>query len=224
MYEKHLYVPDKEGNRRAVIRRYGERDMAELIRIQQESFPPPFPEELWWNEEQLQNHIALFPEGALCIEVDGVVAGSMTGLLKRFDPARPEHTWAEATDNGYIRSHEPDGDTLYIVDLCIRPAYRRLDLGRQLMQAMCELVVHRGLTRLLGGGRMPGYGRVANEQTPESYLQAVARGELRDPVLTFLLRCGRTPLGVVRGYLEDEESQHCAALMEWRNPFLPRRD
>jgi len=45
------------------------------------------------------------------------------------------------------------------------------------------------------------------------------RGELADPVITFLLRCGRTPLGVVPGYLEDEESRHHAALMEWRNPF-----
>jgi hypothetical protein len=38
--------------------------------------------------------------------------------------------------------------------------------------------------------------------------------------MTFLLRCGRMPLAVVPGYLEDEESLGCAALMEWRNPFF----
>ncbi|GIP39358.1 putative N-acetyltransferase YkwB [Paenibacillus sp. J31TS4] len=220
MYRKEIVLPAPGGNRRAVIRGYGADDFAELIRIQQESFPPPFPPELWWNEEQLGSHIALFPEGALCIEVDGVLAGSMTGLLVRFDPARPEHTWAEVTDDGYIRTHDPDGDTLYVVDICIRPAYRKLDLGRWLMQAMYELVVHKGLVRLLGGGRMPGYHRYAGELSPERYVEAVERGELRDPVLTFLLRCGRTPTAVVEGYLDDEESLNYAALMEWRNPFL----
>jgi hypothetical protein len=42
---------------------------------------------------------------------------------------------------------------------------------------------------------------------------------MKDPVITFLLRCGRTPVGVVAGYLEDEESLNHALLMEWRNPF-----
>jgi len=50
-------------------------------------------------------------------------------------------------------------------------------------------------------------------------VEKVTRGELRDPVLTFLLRCGRMPVGVARNYLEDEESLNPAALMEWRNPF-----
>jgi hypothetical protein len=35
-----------------------------------------------------------------------------------------------------------------------------------------------------------------------------------------MLRSGRTPVGVVENYLEDEESRNYAALMEWRNPFV----
>lgn len=219
VYRKELYVFDRNRPVKAVIRRYTEGDFAELIRIQQECFPPPFPSELWWNEEQLASHVTRFPEGALCVEVDGELAGSMTTLIVRFDPAHPHHTWADITDNGYIRNHDPDGNTLYVVDISVRPRYRGLGLGKWLMQSMYELVVHKGLDRLLGGGRMPGYHRVADRMTAEQYLDAVVRGELADPVITFLLRCGRTPLGVVPGYLEDEESRHHAALMEWRNPF-----
>ena len=70
---------------KAVVRNYTESDFNALIDVQKESFPPPFPEELLWNKEQLQNHITLFPEGALCIEIDGKVVGSMTGLLVDFD-------------------------------------------------------------------------------------------------------------------------------------------
>ena len=58
--------------------------------------------------------------------------------------------------------------------------------------------------------------------TPEQYVEQVCSGERKDPVLTFLLRCGRLPIGVARDYLDDEESAGCAALMEWRNPFATK--
>ncbi|MDN4091306.1 GNAT family N-acetyltransferase [Brevibacillus agri] len=222
MYRKELYVFEGDKPRKAVIRNYNRSDFFELIQIQAESFPPPFPSELWWNQEQLTNHITLFPEGAICVEVDGVLAGSMTGLLVPFDPAHPEHQWADVTDNGYIRNHDPDGDTLYIVDICIRPSHRKLGLGQLMMQAMYELVVQKGLKRLLGGGRMPGYGRYAGEWTPEQYVERVIAGEVKDPVITFLMRCGRVPVQIVPNYLEDEESRNYAVLMEWKNPFLAR--
>jgi ribosomal protein S18 acetylase RimI-like enzyme len=219
MYRKELYVFEGDKPRKAVIRNYTRTDFFDLIQIQAESFPPPFPSELWWNEEQLTNHITRFPEGAICVEVEGVLAGSMTGLLVTFDPGNPEHKWEEITDNGYIRNHDPQGDTLYIVDICIRPSHRKLGLGQLMMQAMYELVVHKNLKRLLGGGRMPGYGRHADVWLPEEYLERVTKGEVRDPVLTFLMRCGRTPVQVIPNYLEDEESRNYATLMEWKNPF-----
>ncbi len=218
-YHKRLFLKSEEKNVEVIVRNYRKEDFLELIQIQKESFPPPFPAELWWNEEQLMNHVTLFPEGALCVEVEGVLAGSMTGLLVDFQLDHPNHTWEEITDNGYIRNHNPNGNTLYVVDICVRPSYRKLDLGKWLMQSMYEVVVHLGMERLLGGGRMPGFHKKAAELSAESYLDAVVKGELKDPVITFLLRCGRTPLGVVENYLEDEESLGHAALMEWKNPF-----
>ncbi|MFY0546091.1 GNAT family N-acetyltransferase [Brevibacillus sp. H7] len=223
MYRKEFYVFDQDRPLQAVIRNYEERDFPGLIRVQQESFPPPFPSELWWNAEQLQNHVTLFPEGALCIEVEGQIAGSMTGLLVDFDPGHPDHTWEEITDNGYIRNHNPNGNTLYVVDISVSPSYRKLGLGKWLMLSMYDVVVHKGLERLLGGGRMPGYHKMADEMTAEQYLEAVMKGELKDPVITFLLRCGRTPVKVVANYLEDEESRNYGTLMEWKNPFFPSK-
>jgi ribosomal protein S18 acetylase RimI-like enzyme len=226
MYRKELFVFDGTRPVRAVIRTYTEADFPSLLRIQQESFPPPFPQELLWNEEQLYNHITLFPAGALCAEIEGELAGSMTGLLIKFEPAQlvqpthPAHTWEEVTDSGYIRNHAPEGDTLYVVDIGVRPLFRKWGLGKHLMQAMYEVVVQLRLKRLLGGGRMSGYHRLAAQMTPDLYLTNVLAGELKDPEITFLLRCGRMPVGVVANYLEDEESCNYAALMEWKNPFL----
>lgn len=219
LYHQQFYVFDDSCPVPAVIRSYTPEDFDELIIIQSETFPPPYPPEQWWNREQLTEHVNRFPEGALCVEVDGVLAGSITSLIIDYDPAGPAHSWSEATDNGYIRNHNPYGNTLYIADICVRPRFRSAGLGKWLMQSLYHVTVQHDLERLLGGGRMPGYHQAAAEMTAEEYLEAVIRGDLTDPVITFLLRCGRTPVGVAEDYLEDEQSCNYAALMEWRNPF-----
>jgi ribosomal protein S18 acetylase RimI-like enzyme len=215
---KQLRVTNGSRMADAVIRNYRQEDFDDLIRVQALSFPPPFPSELWWNREQLAEHVARFPEGALCAEVDGVVAGSMTALRVNLQPGE-KHDWATVTGDGYIRNHDPAGDTLYVVDICVAPEYRKFGLGKWLMFSMYETVVHLGCARLLGGGRMPGYRAVSGELTPQQYVDEVTRGLRTDPVLTFLLKCGRLPVGIAEHYLEDEESCGYAALMEWRNPF-----
>ena len=220
MYHKQFYVFNESKPLPATIRNYQETDFLELIRIQKECFPPPFPEELWWNTEQLKNHITLFPEGALCIEVEGKMAGSMTALLIDFHVNDPNHTWEEITDNGYIQNHNRNGNTLYVVDICVSPSFRNLGLGKWLMLSMYEIVVQNNLERLLGGSRMPGYHRFEKDMSAESYVQSVVNGEIKDPVISFLLRCGRTPVKVVPNYLQDEESCHYGVLMEWKNPFI----
>lgn len=219
MYKK-WYVFDGDRPVEAVIRNYTKDDFQELIDVQKESFPPPFPPDLWWNEKQLKEHVERFPEGALCVEIKGEIAGSITGLMIDFDPAQPEHTWSEVTDDGYIRNHDPNGNAIYIVDICVKPAFRKLGLGKWLMQSMYEVVVHEGLERLLGGARMPFYHKYQQEMTAQDYLNGVMEGDIKDPVVTFLLHCGRTPVQVLPNYIEDEESCNYAALMEWENPFL----
>lgn len=203
---------------KAVIRNYTEHDFDGLIDVQRAAFPPPFPQELLWTADQLAHHVDLFPDGALCVEINGEIAGSLTTLIVQYEPG-DTHSWEEVTDNGFIRTHNPDGNTLYVVDICVKPAFRKLGLARKMLEAAYQTVVHLNLDRLLGGGRIPGYHRHAGELTPEQYLQKVTSGELNDPVLTFLMRAGRVPVDIMHDYLDDEESKNCAALMEWKNPF-----
>jgi ribosomal protein S18 acetylase RimI-like enzyme len=219
MYRSEFYVYDQDRLLPICIRNYTKDDFDQLIDIQAECFPPPFPSELWWNKEQLTSHVTHFPEGALCVEINGELAGSLTGLVVEFDSRDPNHNWEEITDHGYIRNHNPNGNTLYIVDISVRPQYRKLGIGKLMMQAMYHVVIEKGYDRLLGGGRMPGYHKVAETMTPNEYLNAIITGQLKDPVISFLLRCGRVPLGIAENYLEDEESCNYAALMEWKNPF-----
>lgn len=215
--ELYLFIDGKP--QKAIVRNYNPSDFEALIEVQRQSFPPPYPQELLWNSEQLREHVTRFPEGAICAEVDGVIIGSMTGVIVDMNDYAHSHNWETISDSGYIRNHNQSGDTLYVIDLCVTPSYRKSGIGKWMMQTMYETVVQLGLNRLLGGGRMPSYGALAHEMSPEHYLEKVLQGEFNDPVISFLLKCGRMPIGVARDYLDDEQSYNCAAIMEWRNPF-----
>lgn len=201
-----------------VIRPYTRADIPQLIEIQRECFPPPYPPEQLWTPAQLESHLRYFPEGQLCAELDGRLVASCTNLIIRFDPRHAQHTWAEVTANGTIATHDPAGDSLYGVDIAVRPAFRGQGIARRLYQARFDLVRRLGLRRFLAAGRMPGYHRYADTMTPEAYAERVIAGELTDPVLTPQLRAGLRPVQVLREYLPDEESCNCALLLEWRNP------
>ncbi|KIL45887.1 GNAT family N-acetyltransferase [Jeotgalibacillus soli] len=216
--KKEFYTFKKEQPKKTIIRNYTLADADPLIQIQREAFPPPFPEELLWNHDQLEAHTTLFPEGALCVEVEGEIAGSMTALRVNLQPGE-KHTWNEITDQGYIRNHQPNGSSIYVVDICVSPRFRGLGLGKELMLAMYETVVYLGADRLVGGSRIPGYQKVKEKMSPEEYVSAVKNGTLQDPVVTFLMKCGRVPVELLPGYLDDEESNNNAVLMEWKNPF-----
>lgn len=217
---KQMYVHNGIKFERLTIRNYSRTDIEGLLSLQKECFPPPFPQELLWSEEQLASHINTFPEGALCALVNGEIVGSVTSLIVHFDPDAPEHTWAETTDNGYITCHDPQANTLYIVDISVSPHYRKLGIGKWLMNTMYELAVEKRMERLLGGGRIPFYHKYAHEISASQYVEDVIEGKKIDPVLSFLLHCGRSPLCIVSNYLDDEESLNYGVLMEWKNPFL----
>lgn len=203
-----------------IVRPYTRADIPQLIDVQRECFPPPYPQDQLWSVAQLESHIAHFPEGALCAELNGLIVGSCTSLIIQFDPEHPHHTWAEVAADGYITTHNPEGDSLYGIDMAVRPAYRGKGIARRMYQARFDLVRRLGLKRFLAAGRMPGYGAHAARMSPEAYAQRVVSGELIDPVITPQLRAGLRPVTVIHGYIEDEASRNCALLLEWPNPDL----
>ncbi|MFD2117787.1 GNAT family N-acetyltransferase [Paenibacillus yanchengensis] len=219
---KELYLMVDHIPQKMLIRNYTIADFEQLIEVQKLAFPPPFAADLWWTKEQIIEHVKRFSTGAICAEVNGEIIGSMTGLIIDSKQYGEQHQWSQVTDNGYIRNHNPFGDTLYVVDICVVPVYRKWGVGKWLMQSMYETVVQMRLSRLLGGGRMPGYAAKYEQFSipPQKYVENVLSGEWTDPVISFMLRCGRMPVAIAENYLDDEESRHHAVIMEWRNPFM----
>lgn len=191
-------------------------DIAGVVALQRDCFPPPFPEDLLWQAEHIAHHLEIFPEGQWVAEQGGRIVASCTNLILDEANWQAHLDWENTVGGHFLRAHAPGGTTLYGVDLSVAPASRGLGIGRRLYQARFDLVRTMGLARYGTAVRMPDYLAQAAGRTPHDYAQAVAEGILADRTLTPLLRMGTQWKGVIENHMDDEESGHAAAILEWQ--------
>ena len=171
-------------------------------------------------QDEYNNLLRKFPEGQICIEDNGQVVAAALAIIVDYSKFGDKHTYAKITGNGKFDTHDPEGDTLYGVDVFVDPAYRNLRLGRRLYDARKELCENLNLRAMVAGGRIPGYAAYANEMTPAKYVEMVRNKELTDPILTFQLSNEFYVRKIIRGYLPyDSESKAYATLLEWINVY-----
>lgn len=181
-----------------------------------------YPHSPVWSDEQLESHLAVFPEGQL-VAVEsrsGEVVGMASALIVVWDDYHFGSEWRTWTADGFFTNHDPvRGRTLYGAEVMVDPARQRQGIGAHLYAARRDLVRRLGLRRIRAGARLRGYGAWAGTLTPAEYVERVIDGELRDPTLSFQLREGFEVVAVVGGYLRhDRESLGFAAVIEWLNP------
>lgn len=197
-----------------VVRNLTIDDFDALIELQKHCFPNMQP----WERAQIESQLNLFPEGQFVVECDGQVVASCSSLILRYDEQLEWHNWKKIADGGYIRNHNPSGDTLYGIEIMVDPEYRGMRLSRRLYEARKELCRQRNLARIIIGGRIPGYHKYAHEMSAREYVERVMDKTLFDPVLTAQLANGFALQGLITGYLpSDDESRGYATFLEWKN-------
>lgn len=200
--------------KKLLVRQSTPRDFEAIIALQKLCFPDMVP----WRMDQLESHVAIFPEGQLCVEYDGKIIGSSSSLIVNFDEYDDQHTWDEITGEGTISTHDPEGCNLYGIEVMVHPDYRGMKIGRRLYEARKDLARDLNLKSIVIGGRIPNYHKHAGEMSPAEYVRKVIRHDLKDPILTFQLSNGFVVKRINRNYLpEDDASLHHATLMEWYN-------
>ncbi|MBK9031072.1 MAG: GNAT family N-acetyltransferase [Myxococcales bacterium] len=190
-------------------------DYAAVVELQRRCFPGIEP----WLREQFESQLQLFGEGQLCVELDGTVVATSSTLIVDEEDFGDWHTFKQVSDGGYIRNHDPAGDTLYGIDIAVDPSKRGLRLARRLYDARKQLATDHNLRAILIAGRIPGYGAHADRMAADEYVAKVVSKELKDPVLTAQLANGFAIRAVLNDYLpSDVESRGHAVFMEWLNP------
>lgn len=204
------------------IRRLTLDDYDALIEVMKKSYPEMRDDV--WDKRNIQKLTSIFPDGQICVTVDGKVAAASLSIIVQYELYGDDHTYAEITGNSTFNTHYNSGNVLYGIEMFVDPEFRSLRLGRRLYDARKELCEKLNLKSIVIGGRIPNYHQYMDELTPRQYIQKVRKKEIYDPVLTFQLSNSFQPIRILKNYLPgDTSSQDNAVLMEWSNIYYSRR-
>jgi predicted amidohydrolase len=173
-----------------------------------------------WSKEEFKSQLKHFPEGQICIEDNGKLVAAAFTVVVDYSEYGDNHTYKQITGNGLLTNHDPEGDTLYGIDVFVDPLHQGIRLGRRLYDTRKELCEKLNLRAIIMGGRIPGYKKHAKEMSPREYIEQVKSKEIYDPILTFQLNNDFHIRKVMTNYLpDDKESKSYAVLLEWINVY-----
>jgi len=189
-------------------------DFEQLVAMQKISFPGMKV----WSRQNVEHQIERFPGGQIVIEIDDRMVASSSSLIIDSGDFDMSMTWDEICDNGNIGTHDPEGDTLYGMEMMVHPDFRGMKLATRLYEARKELCRQLNLRRIVVGGRLPGYKAHRSELSISQYVDRVTSRAIFDPVLTPQLSNGFSLKKIMKEYLDDDrESSNFATYLEWTN-------
>jgi GNAT superfamily N-acetyltransferase len=201
------------------VRRVEPADVLRVVHLNHAAYPDLVGDNIVLTEAQIRAHLEVFPRGQRIAEIDGVAVGGVSTFIvaRTVDPLRL-HSWLGITDEGYFRSHDPGGDTLYLADIFVDPAAWGRGVGTALYATLREICAEHGLRRIVAGGRLFSYHEHAHELTPGTYIEEVIAKRIFDRVLRSQLKAGYVVRGILPEYLPDRRSRNYATLLEWTRP------
>lgn len=141
------------------------------------------------------------------------------GLRTDFDLDRPQHTIHDIMGHTPDDSgDDPDGRWYYGTGISTRIEYRRRGIGREVYALRKQVCRDLGLLGIVAGGVMPGYAGHIDTMTADEYIDAVRRGDLYDPTLSFQSENGFELGPALENYITDPAVGNYAALIVWHNP------
>jgi predicted amidohydrolase/GNAT superfamily N-acetyltransferase len=177
-------------------------------------------DEDYWDANSIKKLIKLFPEGQLCVTVNGNVVGCALAIIVDYKKYGDNHTYKQITGNSTFKTHDDKGDVLYGIDIFVHPSYRGLRLARRLYESRKALCERLNLKSIIAGGRIPNYQKYQNDLTPRQYIEKVKYKEIYDPTLSFQLANDFHVRKILKNYLpEDSRSKGFATLIEWNNVY-----
>jgi len=122
----------------------------------------------------LRGQINRFPEGQFVAEYNGNIVGYCATFIIEGRLAKKPHSWDEITGGGYASRHDPDGDYIYGMEMCVDTKRRGLRIAQRFYNERKKLCTEYGLKGIIFGGRIPLLSkRIKKYGTVEKYIEAV---------------------------------------------------
>ena len=71
----------------------------------------------YWKEHHIKSLINRFPEGQVVLKVNGEMAGCALSIVVNYSEFEGNHTYKQITGNYTFKTHTPEGDILYGIDV-----------------------------------------------------------------------------------------------------------
>lgn len=181
-----------------------ESDLEEIDSVEKAAWPKDWQAP----KDKFGDRIKTFPQGVFGIFENGKLAGVSTSMRINFNPETVDSyhkSWDEITGYGRITTHEPDGNTLYVVSVGVQKQSQGRGIGQQLVAKQFEFAKILGCKYLMLGARLPKFREYLESQNikpetlPQAKLikQALAYlglrrndGQRQEPEIRFYERCG----------------------------------
>lgn len=75
----------------------------------------------YWTETEIKRLLKKFPQGQLCIEIDGRIVGCALSIIVESSKFEDDHSYAEITGNFTFNTHTENGD-VFIWNRCLYPS------------------------------------------------------------------------------------------------------
>src|SRR5580700_9553138 len=131
----------KKFEKNLVVRPLRSADWEGVVKLQQLCFPGMDP----WTKDQFESQLRIFADGQIGVEYQGKLVASSSSLILDFELYKDWHNLDEISDKGFIGNHNPDGTTLYGIEIMVDPDFRGLKLARRLYDARKQLAREKNL-------------------------------------------------------------------------------
>lgn len=171
-----------------------------------------------WTRANLRNQLATWAESHVGLFLDDRMVATCAHFIVVAAEVTNWADWEAMADEGDIGNHDPEGDTLYGIEIQVHPEFRGRKLARRLYDFRKDLCRRHKLRAMAIGGRIPGYAHVQDRMTAREYVEQVEARRRYDPVLTTQLANGFVVRELLPDYMPtDEDSAGYATHCEWVN-------
>ena len=195
--------------------------VADFVRVNEETWPPPIPQEYVWTTEKVYRQFMNCPHLLYAGIVDGEMACTLSMAYIDEADIYKCSSWHDISGRGTLDTHRENGDSVFGIDLSVSPKYQGRGLADSVMQKAFIISVILGNKKgAFLGSRIPGYHRHAGKISVEDYVFGKKRdGKTRDPEIRLYQSTGFRTVKIIPGYMEDPDSLDYGVLMFWENPF-----